>query len=350
MTETVPVPTTPRQAEEALAYVCPLCKGELTASAEAYACPACQRRYPIVWGIPDFRIFPDPYIGIDDDHRKGLRLAERYDTADARALMEFYWSITLDTPAELAQRYMRHDLAGEARGRAMLAGLEGELGREFGARETILELGCRTGGLLAAAAERGGKVVGIDIAFRWLVVAKKRLQQQGLHGQLACCCAQYLPFKPRQFDLVIGGNILEHSREQGRIFTEARRVLRPRGMFHIVTVNRYSLAGEPHVGLWGVGFLPRRWMNPYVRWRKAVAYEHVRLLSVLELRRMIRRAGFAMYRMDPPAIGQGELEGLPRHVRWGVGVYNHLRRWPLVRQALLACGPLLQGTCVGESS
>jgi ubiquinone/menaquinone biosynthesis C-methylase UbiE/uncharacterized protein YbaR (Trm112 family) len=345
MTQTMATTAGSKENTADLPYVCPQCKGPLTTPADAYHCPACNRRYPIIWGIPDFRLFPDPYIGIDDDHRKALRLAERYDTSDARALMEFYWSITPDTPPHLAQRYMRHDLAGEARGRALLSNLERDRCRSpFGPADTILELGCRTGGLLAAAAQRGGKVVGIDIAFRWLVVAKKRLQQQGLAAQLACCCAQHLPFHPRQFDLVIGGNMVEHSRRQPMIFTEAHRVLKPGGLFHTVTVNRFSLAGEPHVGLWGVGFLPRRWMDRYVRRRRNVPYEHVRLVSVFELRRMMRRAGFASCRIDPPAIDPAELQGFPPPLRRALGVYNRLRRYPLVRQALLAAGPLLQGT------
>jgi ubiquinone/menaquinone biosynthesis C-methylase UbiE/uncharacterized protein YbaR (Trm112 family) len=327
-----------------LEYCCPLCKGPLEFAADAYTCPACARRYPIIWGIPDFRLFPDPYISIEDDHRKTLRIAEHYDRSDARQLMEFYWSITPDTPPELWQRYMRFDLAGEERGRQWLADLEIQRGRPpLNPADTVLELGCRTGGTLAALAQRvkHGRAVGIDIAFRWLVVAKKRLEQQGLSAQFACCCAQYLPFKADQFDLILAGNILEHSpRDQSRIPAEAHRTLRPGGLFATLTVNRFSLAREPHVNLWGVGFLPRKWMDPYVQRRIGVPYENVRLPSIFNLRRMMRP--FASPRFAPPQISSPQGSSSP--VRGALSLYNRLRALPLIRHFLLLFGPLLEVT------
>lgn len=313
---------------------------------EAYRCAACNRTYPIVWGIPDFRVFPDPYISIEDDHRKALRIAAYYDQRDYRGLAEFYWSITPETPPDLVQRYMRYDMAGEERGRQMLNVVSEESRRHFGRDDRMLELGCRTGGFLVAAAERFGHVVGIDIAFRWLVVAKKRLEQQGHSGQLVCCCAQYLPFKDQQFDLVVAGNVIEHSTQQEQLIRDAYRVLRPRGVFFAVTCNRLSLAGEPHVRVWGVGYLPRKWMRPYVRWRKGVEYEHVHLLSAFELVQMIRRTPFRRALIAPPAFGEKEQEGLGARERWAIGIYNRIRNWPGVRLMLLLIGPLLQVMCV----
>jgi ubiquinone/menaquinone biosynthesis C-methylase UbiE len=325
-----------------LEYRCPRCKGALASTPDAYACLSCGRDYPIVWGIPDFRLFPDPYISIEDDHRKALRIAERYDASDARRLMEFYWSITPDTPPELWRRYMRFDLAGEERGRQWLADLEEQLGRPaLNPTDTVLELGCRTGGTLAALAQRTpqGRAVGIDIAFRWLIVTKKRLEQQGLRAQFACCCAQYLPFQNDQFNLIIAGNILEHSpRDQSLIPVEAHRTLRPGGLFSTVTVNRFSLAREPHVNLWGVGFLPRKWMDSYVRRRIAVPYENVRLLSFFDLRRMMHP--FASRRIAPPKITPPQDASRPLAI--ALKLYNRLRTWPLVRQFLLLFAPLLE--------
>lgn len=326
-----------------LVYCCPLCKGSLEQSAEAYRCDACGRAYPVIFGIPDFRVFPDPYISIEDDHRKGLKLAERYETSTARQLMEFYWSITPDTPPALWRRYMRYDLAGEERGRHWLDELARQgIRAQPGGR--VLELGCRTGGMLAAMAERSGvNAVGIDIAFRWLIVAKKRLQEQGLSARLVCCCAQYLPFSAGQFDLILGGNILEHApKDQGQIVAEGHRTLCDGGALALLTVNRFSLAREPHVNLWGVGFLPRKWMDEYVRRRRGVPYEHVRLISAGELRRIMRQAGFASCQVDPPLIMPPE--AAPSLILRGLGIYNRIRRWPIMRQLLVLTGPLLQAT------
>ena len=53
-------------------------------------------------GIPDFRVFPGPYIDIEADHRKGRRIAESARDSDFRARVEYYWSITPEEPFEMA--------------------------------------------------------------------------------------------------------------------------------------------------------------------------------------------------------------------------------------------------------
>ena len=61
----------------AVAFVCPACRGPVAREADAYVCAACPRRYPIVLGIPDFRLRPDPWISIEDDRAKGVALDAR---------------------------------------------------------------------------------------------------------------------------------------------------------------------------------------------------------------------------------------------------------------------------------
>lgn len=60
--------TTPHWIENLLA--CPSCSGELLLSSGAYTCRDCTRAYPIRYGIPDFRLEPDPYISYADEIRK----------------------------------------------------------------------------------------------------------------------------------------------------------------------------------------------------------------------------------------------------------------------------------------
>ena len=128
-----------------LEYRCPRCRGVLAANAAAYDCRGCVARYPVVFGIPDFRLYPDPYIAIEDDHRKGGRLYERYATSTFRELVEFYWSITPDTPPEMARRFTAHAHAGVQRGRWGLDDLAAAnpAGRG-GPGKRALEVGCRT--------------------------------------------------------------------------------------------------------------------------------------------------------------------------------------------------------------
>jgi uncharacterized protein YbaR (Trm112 family) len=53
-----------------------LCQGRLVVFPEAYRCAACERSYPIVVGIPDFRLAPDPYISLAEEYEKTRLLAD----------------------------------------------------------------------------------------------------------------------------------------------------------------------------------------------------------------------------------------------------------------------------------
>ena len=67
--------------------------------------------------------------------------------------------------------------------------------------------------------------------------------------------------------------------------------------------NRFDLFfKEPHVGLRWVGYLPRRWMVPYVRWRIGVDYNimHAYLLSYRDLSRALQTAFDAQWRIVLP--------------------------------------------------
>src|SRR5260370_16977956 len=63
-------------ASEPLSFVCPSCKGPLVSLQSGFTCAACERQYPIICGIPDFRLAPDPYTGMAEDRSKGEWLFE----------------------------------------------------------------------------------------------------------------------------------------------------------------------------------------------------------------------------------------------------------------------------------
>src|SRR3989449_9933399 len=79
---------------------CPLCKGQLDFSASGYHCAACCRDFPVVLGIPDLRVYPDPYLSFEDDRRKGQVLQARAETVDFAELVRFYWEITPERSEE----------------------------------------------------------------------------------------------------------------------------------------------------------------------------------------------------------------------------------------------------------
>jgi SAM-dependent methyltransferase len=329
--------------QSALDYVCPRCKGPLQIFAERYACGACDRDYPVVLGIPDFRLRADPYIGFYEDREKAAQLVRYSELADLRGLVEYYWSITPDTPAEMARRFTAQALAGAQRGRHLLSSLTPGLPE---ARQRFIELGCRSGGVLAAAADHYEHLVGIDIALRWLVIARKCLLEAGIPAQLVCCCAGHLPFADGSFDLAIAENVLEHAATPQEVIDEAYRVLEPGGVLFATTWNRFALAPEPHVRLWGVGWMPRALARRFVRKMRGTSYDHVRLLSVFEVQRLLRRSPFRNGQLGLPTFSQVEVASRSSFEQRLVGLYHNLKDWPLIRAVLLLVGPVLQIRCV----
>ena len=62
---------------ERLGVCCPRCHESLALGDRALRCRGCASEYPMVAGIPDLRICPDPYIEPQPDREKAARLAER---------------------------------------------------------------------------------------------------------------------------------------------------------------------------------------------------------------------------------------------------------------------------------
>ena len=169
------------------------CRGDLQEIARgeaSFQCLSCKRCYPVCLDIPDLRVFPDPYIDVAADQEKGLQVAARLDELSFAELVEFYYSITPVVPQQHARLYTRGLMAGVARAEAALTLWEKTVRtHDQPAATSLLEIGCGTAPLLVAARSRFAKLVGVDIAFRWLVVAKKRLAEVGMEIPLICACA-----------------------------------------------------------------------------------------------------------------------------------------------------------------
>jgi len=86
-------------------------------------------------------------------------------------------------------------------------------------------------------------------------------------------------------------------------------------------------------------------MAAYVRWRRAVRYEHVRLLGLFELKRLLERVPFRSWRLTLPTFSGEELASLSPIERSLVGFYHRIKDWPLFRSMLLLIAPLIQ--CLG---
>jgi ubiquinone/menaquinone biosynthesis C-methylase UbiE len=321
-----------------VSFVCPVCRAGVWQEAGAYACRPCQRTYPVILGIPDFRVTPDPWLSIEEDRAKGLALEARTRDKSFAATVETYWQMTPATPEERAKRFTAHVIGAEPRSREWLES-EGLLSSSESS--PWIDLGCGTADLAVVAA-RQRRVVAVDIAFRWLVVARRRIQEHSdANVVLVCADARALPLPDAAATRVLSLGLLEHVSDQGAVLKEAHRVLTPGGGMHLRVTNRYSLLPEPHVNVWGVGFVPRHLADPYVRWRSGERYLHLRPPSAADLRHGLSHAGFREIVVRAATALPSDLDRVGAARVLGAA-YNRCARIPIAGHALRLIAPLLE--------
>jgi SAM-dependent methyltransferase len=324
-------------------FCCPLCKGTIAKSESGFACNICQREYPLVAGIFDFRICPDPYIDIPADRAKALRIEAQAETATFADLVAFYYSITPEVPDDLARHYLNHHVSGAKRGAGILERVKSyKLGQYLEPGITLLDLGCGTGGFLAAARAQGAFCVGVDVALRWLVVARSRFREMECEDvTVICACADHLPFITDSFDLIVAENLLEHCSDTIRVLAEVKRIRRKTGAFMARTINRFAMAPEPHVGVWGVGFLPKTMMNGYVKLVKGIPYEHIHLESFGSLDRAIQTVDDQPLVTRVPLITEADYSHHPQWKQSLFKIYNLMMTKPGLGNLLARIGPYI---------
>jgi 2-polyprenyl-3-methyl-5-hydroxy-6-metoxy-1,4-benzoquinol methylase len=291
-------------------------------------------------GIDDRRrSCPDPHLDREDDERIARTLDSLAGRRDLGALLDEHWRLVGKPPA-LAARFTAQELGARAQYGPIANAIEAARGAPLGAGDRVLEVGCGTAALAAEVARRGATTVASDVSLRWLVLARKRLTEAGVGDrvELVACAAEDLPFPDGSFDVLAASDVVEHVDDADRFVAESARVLRPGGLLFLATPNRFSLGLEPHVRLPGVGFLPRRAAEAYVRAVRKTSYAHVRLLSAGQLERLLRRHGLDPEIVTPPVPGEAEALYSGAELAL-VRAYNRIRPHPLARPVLRAVGP-----------
>jgi len=344
---------------QGIEIVCPHCRGDLRLAGEErgdtpgqLACAACQREFPVVCGIPDLRVFPDPYIMPEEEYAKARHLVSRYGNFDFAGLVEYYYSISPLVPLQHAKKYARGLLAASARTELWLEGWE-QAAKEILTNQSsdprdadhfahatdrwFLDLGCGTAPLLIAA-KNYPRRAGVDLALRWLVMARKRLMEAGLDLPLICACAEALPFRDGAFFTVAADSVVEHLRDQPRAMAEVHRVVQSGGRFFLATPNRFSIGPDPQTGIWGGSLLPLSWTQAIVH-RQGGLPPQRRLLSAGWLRRLLREAGFRDVRVFLPGV-PADRGHFPLAIRAAMLAYDAASRMPVARQLLHLVGPI----------
>ncbi len=159
----------------------------------------------------------------------------------------------------------------------------------------ILDLGCGKGRFARILADRGARVVGLDISAAMLAAARGG----ALHRVRGS--ARRLPFRDATFDAAIAVEVFEHleSRAIDEACDELLRVLRPGGRFVLVDKNVYAMSArrpwlpalaikwlDQRRGLWmyaAHGPVRERWFRPIgftrrlSRWFPEVRMRHLLL-------------------------------------------------------------------------
>ena len=326
--------------------VCPACRAEVKRAEPVYFCTACPKQYPILEGIPDFRLFPDRFLSIADDRAKAGRVIETAADWSSSALLDAYYALTPEMPAAEAGRYRAREHAEQGAGAMTWREIEQGIAETAAPPRgtAVLDLGCGTAGLVISAARRGLAATGVDGALRRLIIARARLREAGVGARLVCANAEHLPFAEESFGVVAAVDLMEHVAEPAKVFGECRRVIAPRGCVYVAGNNRYSWAPEPHVRLWGVGFLPSGPQRAYVRLLRGHPYDRVSLLSAGEMLRHMGQAGFTDLAVSPAPLFA---EHLGSGVKGIARIYNSLRTRRLGRAILGLCAPRIQCTARG---
>lgn len=143
----------------------------------------------------------------------------------------------------------------------------------------LLDIGCGGGFLSNFLAHAGHRVTGIDLSEGSLNVARRH-DDSGkaiyLHAN-----AYELPFTSNSFDVVCAMDILEHVNEPDRLIREARRVLRPGGLFFFHTFNR----------TWQSYFLVIKGVEWFVRNAPKNMHVYNLFITPKELKEICRKSG-----------------------------------------------------------
>lgn len=330
---------------DAGAFVCPRCRSLVEPAGGGYRCSPCRQNFPILFGIPDFRLRGDQYLSIEDERAKAGRLHDYAQGHDFASLVEYYYSITDDVPDSLAAMFAAYVLNGQARSAQSLKALAPDGGR------ALLDLGCGSGGALIAGEASFEERTGVDIALRWLVIAQARLREARVNATLVCADAEALPFADNSFSHVLANDLLENTKSPMAVVACAAAVLDSGGRLYVASSNRWWIGPHPATGVWAAGFLPPRFRAALSERKHAVdVLRAVSFVSPVSVARMARAAELCRLSAGPFVPEKGQLRRRPILFRAFAAGYSMLARVPVVRQAMLVAGPMFQTLFVKESA
>jgi SAM-dependent methyltransferase/ribosomal protein S27AE len=288
---------------------CPRCGGSLShRDASKVRCAACGQTYPKTLDILDLRL-PDA-VPPSESKDKSIAnvLLKAYDRMSFSELAALFHKLRpASETRDMLGHYTRYFVDQTERSRKMLDMFARRLDEFFpgGGRTAALDVGCGSGASLTVLAERFEIATGVDPLLSNLLLARKALGTRNIRNvQLIQGIGQTVPYPDGSFDYVNLQNVIEHVFDADRVVRESVRLLADGGRFAADSRNRYDpFLPEPHVKLHWVGFLPRKWQQPYVWRRKNLVYDHTRLWSYREINLVFKKHFGRNYRIVFPLVG-----------------------------------------------
>lgn len=100
--------------------------------------------------------------------------------------------------------------------------------------DTIVDMGCGTGDLMASLREKARQIIGVDKSPKMLEAAKQRFSNDGKNVDLRIGELEHLPLGNGEADLAVINMVLHHVLDPVKTFQEAYRVLKKGKNFIIV--------------------------------------------------------------------------------------------------------------------
>lgn len=337
----MPESSKPEQMALAISLVCPACKGELNYSNNTYSCTPCNKQYPILFGIADFRLRSDRYLTLEQERDKARRLHEFAQSASFDELLAYYYEITDDVPPELAKVYQAYVHNAPDQARRTIAKLNPD-----SQNDVLLDLGCGAGGFLVAASGQFKQLVGVDIALRWLVICKKRLDELGINATLVCADAEQLPFKGGEYSHVVATDLIEHVYDVKATLAQCCQQLKSDGSFWLSATNRYCIGPHPLTRIWGIGFLPKAARSAILMKLRGVdSLRYTNLVSPGAIKTLCQQAGFHLLDAGPRQLNIENISAYPLQDRLLIKGYQFMLKFKLFRGLLLSVGPAFEISC-----
>jgi SAM-dependent methyltransferase len=328
-----------------LIWRCPRCRGPLVPSDEALACRGCVVEYPSLEGIPDLRLPGPCWIDYEKDRAQARQLLATTAGLSVEDTVRYVFSWRTEFDAAWAEKRTRQVMDS---GKRLGPEIQGWLRDCVRPGQIFLDLGCGPGQLLASAAEGGYRGIGIDVRLVWLLVARRLIAAAGGTPILAAALAESLPLADEFLYGVVSLDVIEHVSDVSGYLREINRVMARGGRVALATPNRFSLTAEPHVAVWGVGWIPRCLQKSFVKLRSGLDYEFVRLLSANEVRRLFRRNTRIDIEILVPEVPDLEINRYPAGRKALARFYNRLVRWRFLHPVFRLIGPFFR--IVGRKS